>query len=349
MSTPILKISNELKIFCDAHDQIKTFADGEFLDIIKDDTIDYVLAHLNIRRGAISELSNTYSLEISVMDKTFDDDRNLRYVKSNMYQVWDDIYQVVKNSPRWNDIGLVQSNTSPEFFKGQGADVVAGWGGVIEIEVYKNSGYCDLPVTGYDYEGPEEVPSDVCLPAYYQNSDLSFTQEIASGTTFTAPDITLTQSNGDTSQVPANKDIVCASFPAPDATYQNSNGSFIQAIASGGTFTSTDIDFTDSDGTTTQVPTNENIVCTPESKDINLKGVFDADVEDMPQLVIDSDSAGTYTSIADDGASGSITISVNGGAYSAFSSPLVLVSTDTLDVKRTVFTALGFYKLTGTY
>lgn len=69
----------------------------------------------------------------------------------------------------------------------------------------------------------------------------------------------------------------------------------------------------------------------------------------MPQLTIDSDSAGTYTSITDDGASGSITISLNGGAYAAFSNPLVLVATDTLDVKRTVFTASGFYKLTGTY
>lgn len=84
-------------------------------------------------------------------------------------------------------------------------------------------------------------------------------------------------------------------------------------------------------------------------KDIFLKGVFALGNTDMQQIVIDADNAGTFTSITDDGASGSITISVNGGAYSAFSSPLVLAVSDTLDVQRTISTASGFYKLSGTY
>ena len=69
----------------------------------------------------------------------------------------------------------------------------------------------------------------------------------------------------------------------------------------------------------------------------------------METLKIDSDNAGTYTSITDNGASGSITLSKNGGAFVAFSSPLVLASTDTLVVKRTVTTAVGDFKLIGTY
>jgi len=85
------------------------------------------------------------------------------------------------------------------------------------------------------------------------------------------------------------------------------------------------------------------------AKDIFIKGLFKASSDTMETLTIDADSAGTYTSISDDGSSGSITLSKNGGAFAAFSSPLALVATDTLDVKRTVDTAAGFFKLTGTY
>lgn len=92
-----------------------------------------------------------------------------------------------------------------------------------------------------------------------------------------------------------------------------------------------------------------SIACPVVSYDIFIKGYFGSGETDMDTLTIDSDSAGTYTSITDDGSSGSITISKNGGAYGAFSSPLVLAAADTLDVKRTVSTSDGYFKLTGTY
>jgi hypothetical protein len=137
--------------------------------------------------------------------------------------------------------------------------------------------------------------------------------------------------------------------PTTDATYQNSDASFVQVIPKATTYTAPDISFTDSDGTVIPTPANTNIVATPSTNDIFLKGLFAATISDMPQLVIDSDTAGTFTSITDDGASGTITLSVNGGAYAVFSSPLVLSASDTLDVKRTVATATGNYKLTGTF
>jgi hypothetical protein len=138
-------------------------------------------------------------------------------------------------------------------------------------------------------------------------------------------------------------------LPTADGTYQNSDSSFIRLIAGGTTFTAPDISFTDSDGTVLAKPSNVDLICTLSSNDIFLKGFFEATVTDMPQLTIDSDTAGTYTSITDDGSSGTITISVNGGAYAVFSSPLVLSASDTLDVKRTVATATGNYKLIGTF
>ena len=84
-------------------------------------------------------------------------------------------------------------------------------------------------------------------------------------------------------------------------------------------------------------------------KQVFIKGIFKAANDTMETLTIDADNAGTYTSITDDGGSGSITLSKNGGAFATFSSPLVLAVSDTLVVKRTTTTNLGFYKITGTF
>jgi hypothetical protein len=83
--------------------------------------------------------------------------------------------------------------------------------------------------------------------------------------------------------------------------------------------------------------------------EVFIKGLFKSGSDTMETLTIDAESAGTFTSITDDGGSGSITLSKNGGAFAAFSSPLVLANTDTLVVKRTTTTTAGFFKLTGTY
>lgn len=59
----------------------------------------------------------------------------------------------------------------------------------------------------------------VCTPAFYRNSDGTFTQSIDSGATFTAPDVTITI-NSTPNIVPANKD---ASFTVGGPTGVNSN------------------------------------------------------------------------------------------------------------------------------
>jgi uncharacterized membrane protein len=84
-------------------------------------------------------------------------------------------------------------------------------------------------------------------------------------------------------------------------------------------------------------------------KEVFIKGLFKLGSDTMETLTIDVESAGTFTSTTNDGGSGTITFSKNGGAFALFSSPLVLANTDTLVVKRTTTTSAGFFKLTGTY
>lgn len=84
-------------------------------------------------------------------------------------------------------------------------------------------------------------------------------------------------------------------------------------------------------------------------QDLQLKFYFQSGNDVSATETIDADSAGTLTAISDDGGSGTITISINGGAFGAFSNPTTLVATDTIQVKRTTTTSAGWVKITGTY
>lgn len=106
-------------------------------------------------------------------------------------------------------------------------------------------------VDGYDGEGISVT-----------NSDGSLVLNITDDTVLN--DIDFTDSTGITTQVPAGKNVVATPQAAcEDATYQNSNNSFNGSIASGGDLVLPNIDFTDSDGTTTSVPSMEDVVATP--------------------------------------------------------------------------------------
>lgn len=86
-----------------------------------------------------------------------------------------------------------------------------------------------------------------------------------------------------------------------------------------------------------------------EVKNLVVRFHWDAGEVDITQVTIDANSAGEFTGTSNDGSSGTITISVNGGAYAAFVSPLTLEVGDTIDVKRTVSTGAGYFQIVGTY
>lgn len=95
-------------------------------------------------------------------------------------------------------------------------------------------------------------------------------------------------------------------------------------------------------GSPVSIPPNGGNICT-------LYVEFNSGDANLGTKMINARSAGVYTSITDDGASGTITISKNAGTFIAFASPLTLVAGDTLDIARTVDSADGWVALTGTF
>jgi hypothetical protein len=73
-----------------------------------------------------------------------------------------------------------------------------------------------------------------------------------------------------------------------------------------------------------------------------LKGNFQANRGVLDQYVMTSEDVGTYTTLTDDGASGTVSILINGVALSL---PYTAIAGDTLDASRTINTAAGWFKL----
>ena len=148
---------------------------------------------------------------------------------------------------------------------------------------------------------------------------------------------------------------VSENITAPDGTINlvNTDGDAVstQTVRSNQTksVTLANVAWTDSDGSAESTPYTDAIVCTPQVKSLFSKFTWESGDDTTSTVTIDADSAGTYTSSTTDGASGTITYSKNGGAYAAFSNPTTYANGDTLAVKRTVTTALGWVKITGTY
>lgn len=71
--------------------------------------------------------------------------------------------------------------------------------------------------------------------------------------------------------------------------------------------------------------------------------------DDTSALFTNPDTTLTLTALAQDGASGTITVSVNGGSYAAFVNPTTVTNGQTLQVKRTSTGSAGSVTITGTY
>jgi hypothetical protein len=134
-----------------------------------------------------------------------------------------------------------------------------------------------------------------------------------------------------------------APTPCADATV-DLNGSAFLTIPSGG---SENIILQDQTSTPI-VPSSVvgSTVTVNVPRDVFIKGLFAAGNDQMEQFTVDADSAGTYTTITDDGSSGTISLEVNGSPATL---PFTLAIGDTLDAERTIFAAAGFFKITGTY
>jgi hypothetical protein len=238
MKTSPNQIRVELKEIAEKHLQTNSFYWGDLLDAVKQDAIDYPLVNCYYPNGSFQYNTTTIQLVVQVSDKLYKDNSNLHDIESDTLQTLRDIFNVINKSPRWKRIGKIQ-NATVDKFKDITGDELVVHSMNLNFILRDVSGVCDLPILDYDYD--QDIPSGGCPDARVINSNLTFDEAVAAGSILNLPDITYNITNSEGTAIITGSEVAQAN---------------VSEVLP-------DINFTDSNGVTTQEPSGKDLVCTP--------------------------------------------------------------------------------------
>ena len=215
MKSTINQINRELQAIADAHLQVNSYYWKDFLRAYKEEVVTYPMVNAYYPTGTLLDNTTPIDLYIVVSDKVYKDLSNLNDTESDTLQVCRDFFNVINRSTRWNRIGKVNSCIIDKFYE-RGADEVAGHIMKINFRINDSNSICNLPLSGYDFDGNytsscepvliyennilvDSVPSGgtysytlpTCEDATVTNSNNSYTDTVASGGTLVLPDTTV--------------------------------------------------------------------------------------------------------------------------------------------------------------
>lgn len=210
MEKSLNQIRVELKDVATAHAQLNSFFWGDLTRAWNENNLNYPLLCSYTKGSGHQFLNNQTQIQliIIVADKQFEDwNENLNEVESDTLQILRDVFNVINKSPRWNKLGKFQTGVVTKFIDDTG-DGLTGHTLELTFLLRDQSGYCDTPIFGYDFENGDE--GEGCPQARVINSDLTFDEMVNSGSILELPDITITDSDGTDIQWPSAKNFVCS-------------------------------------------------------------------------------------------------------------------------------------------
>jgi hypothetical protein len=245
MNVTINQIRKEMTTLVQAHDMVNSFFWGDFHRAYNEKTQLYPLVCSYLSDGAVNTNMTQMQLVVIVCDKTFKGLENLNDTESDTVTVARHLYNVIRQSPRWNNLLRVNSATLSKFYENT-SDEVAGVILTMNLDIKQSRSLCDLPLDNYDFDGTF-VGAD-CEDVLIVNSDQTFTFSAASGTIVELPDapVLVTDQDGNPlggGNVPSvtGGSVEVTIAPCEDANYivEYANGTPIDSgtIPSGGSET----------------------------------------------------------------------------------------------------------------
>jgi hypothetical protein len=323
--------------FASNHTQLKDYGYGDFSDISMERATTYPLMWVSPQPCSIEGNQISYSYTIAIADRCDKERNNAIEVESDTFQICLDILAGANDQATITGWELSETSTLTPFFE-TWKDEVEGHMVTITLIVDFDYDKCSIPTIS-----PITPPSGGLCADGRVTVNATFYNDVASGGALNV--VVKNVAGSLVGSLIGGEWIVPNAITCVDVDVEL-NGTFIESVASGGTSNTL---VKNTLGAQVGSLIGGEWIVPSLVQSTQIKGYWGATVTDLIQLTIDADNAGTYTSISDDGSSGTITLSKNGGAFGAFSSPLVLVATDTLDVKRTTSTGVGFFKIVGTY
>ena len=139
MITSVNRLSAELEAIQEAHYQLNSFYFGEFNLALQKRDLEYPLLICDYNSGAINISNTSIQLFVTICDKVYKDNSNLLETKSDTLQICRDVFNIMKKSQRWNEIGRVTQGNVNAFVE-RGKDEVAGHVMNVTIELRDSNG-----------------------------------------------------------------------------------------------------------------------------------------------------------------------------------------------------------------
>jgi hypothetical protein len=187
MNVTVNQIRKEMTTLVQAHDMVNSFFWGDFHRAYNEKTQLYPLVCSYLSDGAVNTNMTQMQLVVIVCDKTFKGLENLNDTESDTVTVARHLYNVIRQSPRWNNLLRVNSATLSKFYENT-SDEVAGVILTMNVDIKQSRSLCDLPLDNYDFEGTFIGGGGDCEDVLIVNSDQTFTFSAESGTIVELPD-----------------------------------------------------------------------------------------------------------------------------------------------------------------
>lgn len=152
METTLNQLMKELSTIAQEHRQINEFFQGDYLDAVSRDAVQYPLMVVTLQPGQIGDNYVQVTAIISIADKyNIQEYRQINEIHSDCLQICKDIHVTFKQW-RFQDILDINGTLSTQPFINRSHDVTAGWTMTMSVNIYDDENWCAIPYDDYDFE-----------------------------------------------------------------------------------------------------------------------------------------------------------------------------------------------------
>jgi len=152
MDRTLNALMREFEIIANEHRQINSFFQGDYLDAVSRDAIDYPLMVVTLQPGSLVDFGVQVNAIISIADKyNLQEYRQINEIHSDCLSICKDIHTTLKQW-RFEEFLDVEGSISTSPFINRSHDVTAGWTMNIAMNVYDNEDWCAIPMDNYNFE-----------------------------------------------------------------------------------------------------------------------------------------------------------------------------------------------------
>jgi len=152
MEKTLNQLMRELEIIATEHRQINEFFQGDFLDAVSRDAVEYPLMVVTLQPGSMSSRSVNVSLIITICDKyDLQEYRQINEIHSDCLSICNDL-RLTFQQDRWTDFMDVNGDIQTQPFINRGPDVTAGWTMVVNASIFDDGNWCAIPYDNYNFE-----------------------------------------------------------------------------------------------------------------------------------------------------------------------------------------------------